>query len=73
MCREISGSQAEIITDEDRVRPSGSEVEVLLSDPSLARSVLGWAPEVSLEDGLRATSEWLAPRVDEASAGRYQR
>ena len=34
MCLEITGSTAEVVTDEDRIRPAGSEVEVLLSDPT---------------------------------------
>ncbi|XVQ08367.1 NAD-dependent epimerase/dehydratase family protein [Spirillospora sp. CA-255316] len=29
-------------------------------DTSLARDVLGWAPEVTVEEGLRATIEWFA-------------
>ncbi|MDQ1662639.1 MAG: hypothetical protein QOJ68_2619, partial [Blastococcus sp.] len=36
-------------------------------------SLLGWTPQVSLEDGLAQTAEWLRPRVDPTVAGRYQR
>ena len=56
-----------------RCAPRASEVEILLSDPSLAAELLGWTPTTSLEDGLRAEAEWLAPRVDAATAVRYQR
>jgi NAD dependent epimerase/dehydratase len=73
LCRSVLGVDAEVVTDEERVRPAGSEVEVLQSDPSLAGSLLGWAPKVSLEDGIAETVEWLRPRVDPARAGRYQR
>jgi NAD dependent epimerase/dehydratase len=73
LCRQVTGSSASVVTDEERLRPQGSEVEILLSDPSLARELLGWTPTTSLEDGLRQVSEWLAPRVDAASAVRYQR
>ncbi len=45
--------------ENERVRPSGSEVERLLADASQARTVLGWAPAVSLEEGIRRTLEWL--------------
>ncbi len=47
------------ITDKARVRPSGSEVERLLADASRARDVLRWTPNVSLEDGIERTIEWL--------------
>jgi NAD dependent epimerase/dehydratase len=73
MCLAITGSTAEVVTDEDRVRPAGSEVEVLLSDPTRAKERLGWSASVSLEQGLRRTAEWLAPRADSGSAARYQR
>jgi NAD dependent epimerase/dehydratase len=73
LCLQVTGSTAAVVTDEDRVRPAGSEVEVLLSDPARAKDRLGWAATVSLEDGLRRTAEWLAPRADARTAGRYHR
>ena len=73
MCRAVLGVDAEVVTDEQRVRPAGSEVEILQSDPSLAQSLLGWTPQVSLEEGLAQTAEWLRPRVDPTLAARYQR
>jgi UDP-glucose 4-epimerase len=73
LCRSVLGVDAEVVTDEQRIRPAGSEVEILQSDPSLAQSLLGWTPQVSLEDGLAQTAEWLRPRVDPTVAGRYQR
>ena len=73
LCRAAVGVDAEVVSDEERLRPPGSEVEVLQSDPALARSVLGWEPRVSLEEGLASTAEWLRPRVDAVRAGRYQR
>lgn len=71
LCQKVVGAKAEVETDEQRIRPAGSEVEVLLSDPSLARELLGWAPTVSLEDGLKRTAEWLEGRVDPETAARY--
>lgn len=51
----VSGRKAEVVSDLDRLRPAGSEVDRLLSDNSLARELTGWVPEVSLDDGLQAT------------------
>lgn len=73
MCLQVTGSTASIVTEPERVRPEGSEVQVLLSDPSRAKELFGWAPTVSLEDGLRRTAEWLRPRNEAQSAARYQR
>lgn len=73
LCLEATGSSASVTTDEDRFRPAGSEVEILLSDPTQAAEVLGWTPQTSLEDGLRATAEWLRGRVDVTKAGVYHR
>ena len=73
LCRRVTGSSARIVTDERRVRPEGSEVQVLLSDPTRAAQVLGWHPTVSLEEGLTHTAEWLRPRVDPRTAGSYHR
>ena len=73
ICRKITGSDAEIVTDSDRLRPEASEVQVLLSDPARAAAELGWTPVVGLEDGLTMTAEWLRPRVDPRTASRYHR
>jgi NAD dependent epimerase/dehydratase len=73
LCRTVTGSTAEVVTEQARVRPEGSEVQILLSDPSRANAVLGWAPTVSLEQGLSATADWLRPRVDLETAARYHR
>lgn len=72
-CKRVTGSSAAIVTDEERIRPAGSEVEVLLSDSTQAYRRLAWSSQVGLEDGLGRTAAWLAPRVDAETAGRYQR
>lgn len=73
LCRTITGSEAEASVDQERIRPSASEVQVLLSDPTLARETLGWQPRVDLEDGLRAVADWLEGRVDPQRAAIYHR
>jgi len=75
LCRAVTGrDDAEVVVEDERVRPEGSEVEVLLSDPSVARERFGWTPQVELEDGLRATAAWIADRrPDVDAATRYVR
>lgn len=72
-CARLLDADARYVTEEERLRPVNSEVEVLLSDPSRAREVLGWKPGVDLDEGLRRTAEWLAPRVDARRVVRFQR
>lgn len=73
LARRITGSDATVVVEEERVRPEGSEVEILLSDPSRARDLIGWKPEVDLETGLQLTADWIAQNVDLATAHRYHR
>ena len=73
ICTGVTGSTATVTTDEARIRPAGSEVEILLSDPSQAKQVLGWEPTVTLEQGLALTADWLRGRVDASKAGVYHR
>jgi NAD dependent epimerase/dehydratase len=56
---EIVGSKAEVVVDERRVRPEASEVFTLLADASRIRELTGWAPQVSLRDGLERTAGWV--------------
>ncbi|MFI0214708.1 GDP-mannose 4,6-dehydratase [Streptomyces lydicus] len=67
-----SGRDAEVVVDPARLRPSGSEVERLLSDNSRARRWASWQPEVSLEEGLKRTSAWVAENLHLFAADRYQ-
>lgn len=69
----VGAAAAEAVVDERRVRPAGSEVEVLQSDPARASRLLGWAPTVPLEEGLARTTAWLRDRVDADTAVRYHR
>lgn len=67
-----SGRDAEVVVDPARLRPSGSEVERLLSDNTRAREWAGWEPEMSLEEGLKRTSEWVEENVALFAPDRYQ-
>jgi nucleoside-diphosphate-sugar epimerase len=67
----ILGMELRVAADAERVRPPGSEVERLLSDNTLARELLGWQPEVSLDEGLRRTIEWIAENRHHFQVGQY--
>jgi NAD dependent epimerase/dehydratase len=69
---EITGHDARVVTDADRVRPAGSEVERLLADITRAREWTGWEPQVPLEEGLRRTSDWIRDHLDTVDPTRYQ-
>jgi UDP-glucose 4-epimerase len=73
IARRITGSSADVVVEDERVRPAGSEVEILLSDPSLAKELIGWTPQVDLEAGLQRTADWIAENVDLVTAHRYHR
>ncbi len=49
----------EVVIDHARLRPEKSEVQRLVSDNRLALQKLGWSPQVSFEDGLQKTFEWI--------------
>lgn len=65
MISRLVGKPLEVEQQNNRMRPEKSEVERLLADNTRARTVLGWTPEVSLEDGLRATIDWLREHLSE--------
>ena len=44
--------------DKERIRPEKSEVQILLSDPSLAEKKLNWKHKVDFKEGLTRTFEW---------------
>lgn len=71
ICRKLTGSNLQVVQQDTRVRPSSSEVQVLLADPSKARRVIGWSKTTSLESGLAKTADWLRERATSIDVGRY--
>lgn len=70
---QVMGREVEIETDEQRLRPDGSEVERLWADNGKARRLLGWEPAYGGREGfargLAETVEWFcAP----ANLARYK-
>jgi len=52
-----------IVEEVARIRPSASEVRMLLADPSKLSNATGWQPKYSLEEGLEATIAWWRERM----------
>jgi dTDP-glucose 4,6-dehydratase len=48
-----------VTADQERFRPTISEVMMLICNSSKARTVLGWEPQYTLEQGLRRTLEYI--------------
>lgn len=67
----LMGREVETVTEPVRVRPATSEVERLVADNALARSLLGWRPTISLEEGLRRTIDWFEKHMDSYQTGVY--
>ena len=67
----LVGCEMNIESDEQRVRPSKSEVERLLADNRLAAELIGWHPRVSLEEGLLETIDWFRGNLAEYRADVY--
>lgn len=63
----ILGTELEVVREEERVRPTTSEVERLLCDNRRAVQELGWRPRYSLREGLVETVAWF-----QANAARYR-
>jgi dTDP-glucose 4,6-dehydratase len=55
----LIGKEVTLETDEQRIRPGSSEVMRLCGSGEKAAELIGWEPEVSLEDGLGQTIDWL--------------
>jgi len=56
---EIIGTNVEIISDEQRVRPGKSEVERLFCDNAKIKANTLWTPNYTLISGLTETIEWI--------------
>jgi NAD dependent epimerase/dehydratase len=68
---QLTGRDVPIVTDAQRIRPEKSEVLRLRSDYALARELTGWEPQVTLEQGLQHTIDWIAAHLDLFDPERY--
>lgn len=70
---DLLGNTFEVVTDDARIRPAKSEVQLLLSENQHAHETLGWQPRVSLRDGLSHTIDWLREHRHLYGGGGYTR
>ena len=70
-CLCAAERKARIVSVKKRVRPERSEVGLLLCDPSKARKLLGWEPEVTLDEGLKRTAEYLRQHLGDYRPKEY--
>lgn len=70
ICRMVNPS-AKVVSVEQRVRPASSEVMKLICAAAKAERLLGWRAEVSLEEGLRRTVEFIRDNLESYQADMY--
>lgn len=63
LIRQINPN-AKIVTDEVRLRPEKSEVNRLLGSATLLKSLTGWHPNYTFEEGLAETIRWIRDNLD---------
>ncbi|MDC3956548.1 GDP-mannose 4,6-dehydratase [Polyangium jinanense] len=68
---EVSGKPARLETDDARVRPDASEVELLLADCRKAKELVGYEPRVTLEEGLQKTWAYVLERIADYRPDEY--
>jgi NAD dependent epimerase/dehydratase len=69
---DLLGRKLSVTESEERVRPSTSEVDRLVSNNERARELMGWQPAVSLEEGLRRTIDWVRAHPELYDPGSYR-
>lgn len=70
---EIVGRHVETITDENRIRPEKSEVNRLLADTQLIHELTGWKSQITFQEGLIRTVEWIRKNINHFDVGAYSR
>ncbi len=68
----VTDHHVPVVSDEERLRPGGSEVQRLLCDNTRAREWTGWEPKVPLEEGVRRVADWLRQNPSASKSAHYQ-
>lgn len=67
----IVGREVPIVNDAVRVRPQASEVRLLIAKTELAKTILGWEPQVTLAQGLQKVAEYIGANMGAYRVGSY--
>ena len=59
IAKKITGIDKKVVIKKERIRPKGSEVEVLTGDIEESFKLIGLKPKVSIEEGLHKVAEWI--------------
>jgi len=68
---QIVGKQPKVQAKAERLRPEKSEVMRLHASNRKAQEVLGWSPQVTLDEGLRRTIDWISQNLQRYQPGHY--
>jgi NAD dependent epimerase/dehydratase len=68
----LIGRDLPVLSEDQRLRPSQSEVMRLHANSEKARDLLGWQPRTSLDDGLQRTIDWIQGHIDLYRPGEYE-
>ena len=68
---EAVGRTVPILCEEERMRPSKSEVNRLIAGTKKIERLTSWRPNVSFKDGLQQTAAWVEKNAHHFNANRY--
>ena len=69
---QIIGRDIAVTCEDNRLRPTKSEVFRLHADNSLADKLMNWQPLTSLPEGLTKTVSWIKENLELYRVGKYQ-
>jgi NAD dependent epimerase/dehydratase len=70
-CFRVLKKRGRVVTVGGRLRPKGSEVDILLCDASHANQKLGWNPRVSLDEGILQTAAYIQKNLAAYRPGEF--
>lgn len=68
---DMINPEATIVCDNDRLRPSKSEVNRLLGCNEKIKRLTDWSPRYSLDEGLKLTADWISKNLDKYKCDIY--